>query len=350
MQRGRVGYLALLVALVLAGTLFALLPITSRLDALAADMVPGGEAIYVSAASVPLKPSDRSTSKVGKLRYEGGLYVTSTDRRFGGFSGLIVSADGKRLLAISDRSYWLSAKISYSAGRLSGLSGAVLAPILGADGKPLKSPYFDSESITSLGLGFPLDAGGVVDIGFETKDRVDRYDLGHDGFLARPVTVPMPEAIKNNANNKGLEGIARLPDGRLLAITERTLDAAGNMVGWIVEPTGASIPLSLKREAPYDLSDLALGPAGDVFALERRYSRIGGPGIRIRLIKKERLQPDVVLDGEVLADLDLDYSIDNMEGLAIRKSEDGRTLLYVIADDNYSAAERTLLLMFALEK
>ena len=44
----------------------------------------------------------------------------------------------------------------------------------------------------------------------------------------------MPEALKNAANNKALEGVARLPDGRLLAITERTLDAHGNMIVMLV--------------------------------------------------------------------------------------------------------------------
>jgi hypothetical protein len=350
MQHGRAGYLALLIVLLLAGALFALLPITSRLGALAADMVPGGEPIQISSASVPLQVNDRDLTKVGKLRYLGGLFLTSTDRRFGGFSGLIISPDGKNLLAISDRAYWLSARLTYVSGALSGMSDAVLAPILDAAGKPLRAPYFDSESIASLG-GFPLGTpDGAVLVGFETRDRVDRYALGRDGFMARPAAVPMPEALKNAANNKALEGLVRLPDARLLAITEHTLDAHGNMIGWLVEPSGASAALTLKRDAPFDLTDLALGPNGDIFALERRYSPMAGAGMRIRRINPETLQGATVLDGEVLAELDMDYSIDNMEALAIRKSERGRTILYVLSDDNYSAAERTLLLMFALEE
>jgi hypothetical protein len=350
MQDSRAGYLALLIVLLLAGALFALLPISLRLDALAADMMPGGEPIRISCANVPLKVNDRDLTKVGRLRYQGGLFLTSTDRRFGGFSGLIVSPDGKNLLAISDRAYWLSARLTYASGALSAVRDAVLAPILDTAGKPLKAPYFDSEAIASLG-GFPLGTpdGGVL-VGFETRDRVDRYAVGHDGFMARPVPVPMPEALKNAANNKALEGLARLPDGRLLAITERTLDAHGNMIGWLVEPSGASMALTLKRDAPYDLTDLALGPNGDIFALERRYSRVTGPGMRIRRIKPETLQAGAVLDGEILAELDMDYSIDNMEALAVRKSERGKTILYVLSDDNYSAVERTLLLMFALEE
>lgn len=346
---GRRSFLFLLLALVLIGAGLALMPILLRLEALAADMVPGGQPIFVTSANVPLKPDDRQVTQVGKLRYLGGLYITSTDRRFGGFSGLIVSPDGQRLLAISDRSYWLTARLVYSGGRLAGLSQAFLAPILDATGKPLKSPYHDSESIVSERGGFPLDdPTGVVDIGFETRDRVARFGIGRDGFAAKAAPLPMPQDIENNKLNKGFEAIARLADGRLLAITERTLEGAGNIKGWIVGPGGAGAPLSLKRDAPYDLSDMAFGPDGNLYLLERRFSRAGGAGMRIRRILVDTIKPGWVLDGEVLADLDQDYSIDNMEGLAMRRAEDGRTLLYIVSDDNYSAAERTLLLMFEL--
>ena len=40
-------------------------------------------------------------------------------------------------------------------------------------------------------------------------------------------------------------------------------------------------------------------------------------------------------------------TIDNMEGLAIRK-EEGRTFIYLVSDDNFSPLQRTLLLKFEL--
>lgn len=350
MRENRIGYSVLLGLLVLAGFALAAWTVFWRLDALAGEMVPGGERIHISAAAVPLMPNDRDASKVGRLRYMGGLFITSTDRRFGGLSGLVVSQDGKRLLAISDHAFWFSARLSYSGGNLSGMSDGALAPMLDALGKPLRPPYADAESMTSLGA-FPLDASdGSVAVGFETRDRVETFAIGRDGFMAKAEPVAMPEALKQAAANKGLESLVHLPDGRLLAITEHTLDQSGNMIGWIVAPSGESQALSLKRDAPFDLSDMALGADGALYALERRYTKIAGPGFRIRRIKAETLQPGAVLDGEVIADLDFDYSIDNMEGLAIRRSEAGKQLFYVLSDDNYSAAQRTLLLMFSLEE
>lgn len=350
MRDGRIGYSVLLGLLVIAGLALAALPVFWRLDALAGEMVPGGEKIFVSAANIPLMPNDRDATKVGKLRYMGGLFITSTDRRFGGLSGLAVSDDGKSLLAVSDHAFWLTARLAYSAGTLSGFGDAVLAPILDGLGKPLRAPYADAESVASLG-SFPLDgANGAVDVGFETRDRVERFALGRDGFMAKSTSVAMPEALLKSAANKGLESLVRLLDGRLLAITEHTLDAHGNMIGWIVAADGGSQALSLKRDAPFDLSDIALAPDGALYALERRYTKVAGPGFRIRRIPADMVRAGAILDGEVIADLDLDYSIDNMEGLFVRRSESGKQLFYVLSDDNYSAAQRTLLLMFALEE
>jgi len=53
----------------------------------------------------------------------------------------------------------------------------------------------------------------------------------------------------------------------------------------------------------------------------------------------------------VLANLSfMDANIDNMEGIAVRRGTNGETLLYMISDDNFSARQRTLLLMFELRR
>ena len=54
------------------------------------------------------------------------------------------------------------------------------------------------------------------------------------------------------------------------------------------------------------------------------------------------------LDGEVLLDAGMTSQIDNMEGLAVSEDEDGRTILTLVSDDNYSVLQRTLILQFAL--
>jgi hypothetical protein len=56
-----------------------------------------------------------------------------------------------------------------------------------------------------------------------------------------------------------------------------------------------------------------------------------------------------MVDGPVIFQADDRAQIDNMEGLAVHRDAQGRTILTLISDDNYSILQRTLLLEFALE-
>jgi len=339
------------VALVAVGVLLAAFPISDRLGAIAAEVKPGGEPMAVYAHDIPLFPDDPDRKNVGKLTYLGGVVLTSPDPRFGGYSGLLVNRSGTRFLAQSDRGYWFTGDLIEVGGHVGAVKNAILAPILDAQGKQIEDPWYDAESITTRD-DFPGDGGtGDIFVGFETKDRVDRYEIGREGFMARPHPVKMPPEIKYNVPNKGFEGITLLADGRLLAITERTLDAAGNEKGWIVPLDGSPYStLTLHRDDPYDLTDLSRLPNGDILTLERRYTRIGGVGMRIRRIKRDSIVPGAVLNGEVIAELGNQSSIDNMEGLANRQSSDGMTLLYLISDDNQSPLQHTVLFEFQLNE
>ncbi|MBT3627577.1 MAG: esterase-like activity of phytase family protein, partial [Rhodospirillaceae bacterium] len=42
-------------------------------------------------------------------------------------------------------------------------------------------------------------------------------------------------------------------------------------------------------------------------------------------------------------------TVDNMEGIAVRRDGAGHTLVYLVSDDNFSVLQRTLLLMFELK-
>lgn len=92
------------------------------------------EAIRVQATPVGLSTSGAAVDRVGALVFKGGLVLTSSDKRFGGLSGLQVSADGRRLRAVSDEGSWLEARLEYDErGFLTGLSEAELKPPLTMD-------------------------------------------------------------------------------------------------------------------------------------------------------------------------------------------------------------------------
>ena len=135
--------------------------------------------------------------------------------------------------------------------------------------------------------------------------------------------------------------------GTLIAISERGLDTAGNINGFLLGgPSPGSF--AVKRSSSYDVSDAALLPGGDVLLLERKFSWTSGLTVRMRRLALGEIKPGATVDGAVLFEADLGYEIDNMEGLSVHRNAEGEIILTLISDDNFLPFQRTLLLQFTL--
>ena len=133
----------------------------------------------------------------------------------------------------------------------------------------------------------------------------------------------------------------------MLAIAEE-LTRGGRAVGWISDAEGWS-PLTYVLNDGFVVTDLATLPEGDVLVLERRYTMRIGIAARVRRIPAGVIAPGAELAGETIAEFRPPLVLDNMEGISARRDPSlGRTLIYMISDDNYSALQRTLLLLFEL--
>lgn len=300
--------------------------------------------VVIAARPIPsFEPRSPEKRRFGELNFRSGLILRGDHERFGGFSGLWRSADGRELVALNDRGYWLTARPDYREGRLFDLKDAAIAPILGASGQPLaRSRYYDTEALTIV--------DGVAYVGVERAHSVLRFDWGRDGVRARAKPVPVPPEVAKLPRNQGLEAIGVIPPGhplagRVVAISERS--------GKEDEPTRGFI-LGLKnglfevvRHDGFDITDMAFLPGGDLVLLERWYRPLRGVGLRIRRITGADLKPGARLDGPYLLGADLGQEIDNMEGLSVHL-ENGRTVLTLISDDNFSFLQRTILLEFEL--
>jgi hypothetical protein len=299
--------------------------------------------LAIESRALPFSTGEDAKTFVGKLVHRGSLRLTSEDSDFGGISGLIVSDDGARFLAITDASQWLTGELSYRDGRLAGVTGVEIGPLLTPDGAVLSGKDGDAEGLTGS-----LD--GDVYVSFEGDHRIWRYPFGKAGLAATPSVVATPAELQRAPGNSGLEGIALLSDGQLLALTEAFHDGDGNIRGWLLRQGSDPAPLSLRRRAPFDLTDVRQLQNGDVLTLERRFSRVGGIGFEMRRIPGASVAANAVLDGEVVADVGMNFIIDNMEGLSVRKGADGETFVYVVSDDNFNAPlQQTLLMMFELK-
>lgn len=305
-------------------------------------------AIEVSARPIlSFEARDPSRVRFGALTYRGGMELTSSHPEFGGISSIRVAADGANFLAVTDKGRWLRGRIAYEGTRPAGITNAEMAPVLGPDGRTLSSRgWYDTEAMA--------EDGGTVWLGIERVHRILRFDVGRQGLLARGQPIATPPGMARLPGNKGIECLAVVPrnlplGGTLMAISERGLDADNNIKGFLI---GGQAPgeFSVRRIGDFDITDCAVTPTGELLVLERSFSRLRGVGMRIRRVALTEVRAGATVDGPVLFEADMAFQIDNMEGLSVHRAADGKLVLTLISDDNFSFIQRTLLLQFTLEQ
>jgi hypothetical protein len=303
---------------------------------------PRGQGVPVVATPVPLDPSDPAKTRVGRLEFRGGLHLTSSEPRFGGFSALHVDGDGSELTAITDQGGWMHARIGYDErGWLKDVTGVRMGVLHAPSGRPLEGKEFqDAESMTVL-------PDGSVMVGFERHHRLWRFPAGGIALDNPPVPQRVPNNLYKAPLNGGIEALGSLWDGRLFALTEYWIDK-DVVRGWLGGGAGWW-EIGYRFEGAYRPSDAGIMANNDLAVLERAYNPNRGIiGIRVAQVRTADLRRGARLKGEVLAELLPPLTMDNFEGLACRANQRGETILYLVSDNNFSDQQRTLLMMFAL--
>lgn len=296
--------------------------------------LPNGRAT-IRAERIALDPGDPATRRIGALTFLGGVRLTSPDVAFGGFSALAVRGD--RFTLLSDGGNVATFRMD--------AHGAVSAPRFGAlpagPGTGWRKLDRDSESLV-------IDpVTGVAWVGFERANAIWRYA---PGFGRAEGAVRPPEMRRWRANG-GPESMARLSDGRVLVIAEeRTRGPGRQALLFAGDPTlGGGRPLRFRYMPPagFDPSDVTQLPDGRVLVLNRWW----GLPLRFRsalvVFDPRRVRPGAVVAGEEIARLAPPLQHQNFEGVAATV-EAGRTMLWLVSDDDQNAWEQTLLLKFRL--
>ncbi len=317
--------------LIVAAILAAGLAVWPALNPVAA------EPIAVDVAPVALDATQPDRDTIGRLRYRGGLHLSADDSRFGGLSALGVSEDGRRLVALSDGGHRFSARLAYDgAGGLAGLENTDLGSLAGLDGRPLSSKAeADAESMS------PGVEGEMI-VAFERRHRLWRYLPG----VTVPEPLPEPPEMPDLPNNNGVEALTLLADGSLLALSEgkRNRDAA---LGWVSHDSGWSVLTYLATDG-FRVTGAATHPDGDVLVLERMFTARGENAVRLKRVAAGAIEAGARLIGDTVAELRPPLTMDNFEGIEARRGTRGEVLVYLVSDDNFSADQRTLLMMFEL--
>ncbi|MET3712437.1 hypothetical protein ABIC65_003149 [Sphingomonas trueperi] len=301
---------------------------------------PLGTDPVMQVARVPLAPDDPARQGIGRLRYIGGVRLTSPDLGFSGFSALSVVGDHFTLL--SDRGNL----VQFRMGTDWQPAHVRFAEVPGGPGSSAFKGDRDSESLTRD----PVT--GEFWVGFESQNAIFRFDRD----LRRTLGQAYPEAMKRWPRNGGAESMVRLADGRFLVIGETARLRGGSVEQREVllfpsDPTmGDRQPIHFAYVPPagYDPSDAALLPDGRLLVLVRRFAARTLFTVKIELVDIRGVKAGQVLHGTELADFSPPFQHDNFEGLAVQREGDSM-VLWMVSDDNEQWWQQTLLLKFRLD-
>lgn len=296
--------------------------------------------LMVAALALPLNPSKPRDDRAGALRYLGGWELRSDNAGFGGLSALLAGPDG-RLLALSDSGTLMGFGLTRDAHRRD-----FIAPLPIRAGERDKPWWeWDSESLTHD------PATGRFWVGFELQQRICRYS---PGFARVELCRTWPQ-IAAWPKTGSIESLARLPDGRFLAVAEMGMTSAGAhqallFAGDPTEPaTPAPISLAYAPPPGYRPTDAVALDDRHLLVLNRRLTLMDLFTGSIALVTlPDSLRPGDTLKGRTLARLAPPLLSDNYEGIAIGRDANGQRTLWLVSDDNHEFFQRTLLLKFAL--
>jgi len=261
----------------------------------------------------------------------GHLVLTLEADRFGGFSGLELSDDGRTAVAIGDRGTILRFGLTRDgAGDVVAATDLRLARLRTIGGETLPGHLTDAEGLAET-------ADGRLFLSFENTGRVAEYDATGRGVR----TLPRHPDFDRLQGNSGLEALAVDRDGALLAIPERSgaLDRPYPIYRW--DGDSWNIAGAIPRQPPHLVTGADIGPEGRLYVLERQFT---GFVFRSRV---RRFAPDGS-GGETLIELG-GLGAGNLEGIAVWRNSAGRLRITMIADDNFSPLQTTHIVEYVLD-
>lgn len=289
-------------------------------------------------AEVTVTPVDLGPAPAGLLAVTGSWELRSDHGWFGGFSAL-VAGPGQSLLAGTDRGFLLDIDLAGPAPRA--VPGSFR--FVGLTGAGRKETV-DLEAITRD------PATGMVWAAFENANLLVRYAPdGTQRSLA-------PPAIADWSRNSGPEAMERLSDGRFLILAEGseergTVDRPALIYPGDPFEGGAPTAFRFNCRAAFAPVDITEVPGGRVLILMRhvRYTVPATFEAAIMIADPAEIRAGGHWRGEIIARLQGPGYGENFEGIAYVPDPDdaAKGAVWIVADDNFSVFQRSLLVRFA---
>lgn len=262
-----------------------------------------------------------------ELRPLQSLDWSEDDSDFGGFSGLVMADGGRTLWAASDTGTLWRAEVERGAG------GGITAIRANWHDRFLDNKGHKVSGFTEDAEALAARPDGGFFVAYESYARI----TGLHPPDMKPEALHDFDRFKAHWNNTSFEGLARLPDGRLLVVIEARDEAAGGYPTFI-GGKGAWEPGPVLLTAPdFGASDATVDEEGRLWLLERRLTWLGEFEVRISTCP-------VVLKGpsECRPVMSVPAgTLGNMEGMSVWHDAEGREILTLISDDNFNPLSST---------
>lgn len=272
----------------------------------------------------------------GTMRFVRGWRLVSPHSRFGGFSAIARIAPGQFEL-IGDNGHATSLALDSR--------GAVAAVRIRAlptpDGRPQRKSMVDAEAMA-------IDpASGKRWIAFEKQNQIWRLDPRLSTIESRRDLPGRPRW----PSKRGPEAMVRLADGRTIVFSEGAdADPRGSealvYVGDPAAPGPAPIRFFYDPEGRGRVSDAAALPDGRILIVHRRLGFDPVFTTVTAIVDPADIKKDAVVRSRTIGRVPAPLA-ENYEGAAVTV-EQGRTWLWLVADNNFNRWQRSLLLQFEL--
>lgn len=257
---------------------------------------------------------------------------TVRDANFGGLSALIMAPDGSTVLAAADHGHYIEAGLLRDdTGRITGTTPPVITQVSLASGRPPSTFKMDVEGLSRM-------PDGRIAQAFEGFVRIELLENPQ----ARPTAIHRWDRFVALFGNQAFEALATLPDGRLMAISERQKPRGTAQVmlydgkDWAAGP-GLPVPNR------FAVTGADVGPDGCLYVLDRRYGVASGFRARVHRMRYE--------NGAWARDtlyVTPPASLGNVEGLSSWQDADGRVVLSLVTDNGFLPLTRTRLIELRL--
>ncbi len=274
-------------------------------------------ALTIALLALGLQGAAESSRPAG---FVGAYAWRAEDPRFGGFSAVEITDQGRHVTALSDRGAWTDGAVERDAeGRITGVSLRPMMLLKATGEAPLKQSRADSE-------GLALAPDGSAYVSFEGVARVLHY-ARLDGPA---VNLPTPEAFRKMPRNAALEALAVDGRGLLYTLPEDTRETGADFPVWRWDGAAWSQPFLLPRRDEFLPVGADFGPDGRLYVLERAFYGLGGFASRVRAFT---LSATGIAAEETVLRTDPGVH-DNLEGLSVWADDDGTIRLTMVSDDN----------------